>query len=85
MTVAPVLAAVFETQNESRLHRCLSECYIDGENLVSKAISARGGLIFEVHCAYSKTSPLPCWARSTVEKGGGAHFREGTVHVLTEV
>ena len=35
VTVAPVLAAVFEAQNESRLHRCLSECYIyGGEKLV---------------------------------------------------
>ena len=46
MTVAPVLAAVFKAQNESRLHRCLSECYICGKKLVSKAVSAREGLIF---------------------------------------
>ena len=38
MTVAPVLAAVLEAQNESRFHRCLSKCYIGGEKLVSKAI-----------------------------------------------
>ena len=61
MTVAPVLAAaVFEAQNKSRLHRCLSKCYIGGEKLVSKVISARGGLIFEVHCTYLKISSLPC-------------------------
>ena len=38
MMVAPVLAVVFEVQNESRLHKCLSKCYIGGEKLVSKAI-----------------------------------------------
>ena len=37
MTVAPVLAAVFKAQNKSRLHRCVGECYIGGEKLVSKA------------------------------------------------
>ena len=38
LTVAPVLASVFEAQKESRLRRCLSECYIGREKLVSKAV-----------------------------------------------
>ena len=38
MMVAPVLAAVLEAQNESRLRRWLGECYIGGEKLVSTAI-----------------------------------------------
>ena len=29
----------------------------------------RGGLIFEVHCTYSKISPSPVWAMSDAEKG----------------
>ena len=39
MTVVPVLAAVFEAQNEIRLHRWLGECYIDRKQLVSMDIS----------------------------------------------
>ena len=38
MTVVPVLAAVFEAQNESRLCRWLGECYIGREKLVSMAV-----------------------------------------------
>ena len=38
MTVAPVLAEVFEAQNKSRLCRRLGECYIAGEKLVSMAV-----------------------------------------------
>ena len=38
MTVAPVLAAVFEAQNENRLCRWLCECYIGGEKLISMAV-----------------------------------------------
>ena len=77
-TATPVLAAVFEAQNESRLRRWLGVCYLGGEKLVT--LSARGGLIFKVFCAYSKISPpssldhVYCWKR-----GGGTYFREGTV------
>ena len=38
MMVLPVLAAVFEAQNESRLCRWLGEYCIGGEELVSKDI-----------------------------------------------
>ena len=44
-------------------------------------LSARGGLIFEAHYAYSKISPLPLWAMSTAEKRG-AYFQEDTVVYL---
>ena len=54
MTVVPVLAAVFEAQNKCRHCRFLSEYYIGGDKLVSKK-----ELIFEAHCTYSKTGPLP--------------------------
>ena len=42
MMVAPVLAAVLNARNDSRLCRGLGECYIGREKLVSMA--ARGGL-----------------------------------------
>ena len=36
--VVPVLVAVFEAQNKSRLRRWLDKCYLGGEKLVSNAI-----------------------------------------------
>ena len=40
MMVALIIAAVLESQNESRIHTILwlGMCYIDGEMLISKAI-----------------------------------------------
>ena len=43
-------------------------------------LSARGGLIFEALCAYSKISPLPSLAMSSAEKGGGGLFSGGYVY-----
>ena len=53
MTVAPVLADLFEAQNESRLD--LGECYIGGEKLVSMAVCQRG---LYSRCI-ARISPLP--------------------------
>ena len=55
----PILGAVFEAQNESRLHKWLGERYTDREKLVT--LSVRGEarlLIFEALWACSKISPF---------------------------
>ena len=59
MTVAPVLAAMLEAQNNSRLSRWLGKCYIYRQKKNLVRLSARGGLIFKEHCACSKISHLP--------------------------
>ena len=58
MIVTPVLTAVFEAHNESRLRRWLGKCYIRGEKLVSKAICWRGAYIRgALHISENKPSP----------------------------
>ena len=45
MIVTPILTAVFEAQNESRLCRWLGKFYIGEEKLASKAVSSSGYLL----------------------------------------
>ena len=65
--VAPVPATVFEAQNKSRLCRWLGKCYIGREKLVT--LSARGGVVFDALCAYSKKKAI------SAAEIRGAYFR----------
>ena len=49
MMVVPILIAMFDAQNESRLRKWLDECYIGVQKLV---IKVELGLCFEVYCAH---------------------------------
>ena len=57
-------------------HSCLSKCYIGREKAsYIVRLSARVGLIFESHCAYSKIGPLPSLGHTyTADGGGGGIF-----------
>ena len=67
MMVALIIAAVLESQNESRIHTILwlGMCYIGGEMLISKAICWRE-LNFKAFSLRSKVNHLPM---STADKG----------------
>ena len=80
MTVAPVLAAVFEAQNVSRLCRWLGKCCTGREKLVRKAM-LEGAYIQHALCIVENKPPPPSGAMSTTKKGGGTYFREDMVHV----
>ena len=68
MTVAIVLAHVFEAQNESRW---LGECYTGGEELVSMAVCYRGAYIQGALRVFENKPPprAPVWAMSTADMG----------------
>ena len=55
--VVPVLVAVFEAQNKSRLHRWLGESYIDREKLVT--LSARAGAYEPLKAVKEHVTTMP--------------------------